>query len=106
MSVRNTSSSIYCGYIDAQKWSIVSVNNDEDMTSMYTAKHGEWREDEGDQQGFPSREEGPKLIRFISPRWRPKNNSSSSPPRSSRAARTKNDAQVAYGVCFRRSLYG
>ena len=72
MSVRNTSSSIYCGYIDAQKWSLVSVNNDEDMTSMYTAKHGEWREDEGDQQGFPSQEEGPKLIRFESPRWRPK----------------------------------
>ena len=47
---------------------------------MHTVKHGEWREDEGDQQGFPSREEGPKLIWFESPRWRPKDNSSSSPP--------------------------
>ena len=28
--------------------------DDEDMTSMHTAKHGEWREDERDQQGFPS----------------------------------------------------
>jgi hypothetical protein len=49
------------------------------MTSMHTAKHGEWHEDERDQQGFPSREEDPKLIRFESPRWRPKDNSSSSP---------------------------
>ena len=54
--------------------------DDEDMTSMHMAEHGEWREDEGDQQGFPSREEGPKLIWFESPRWRPKDNSSSSPP--------------------------
>ena len=30
----------------------------------------------------------------------------SSVPRSPRAARTKNDAQVAYGVHFGRSLYG
>ena len=42
--------------------------DDEDMTSMHTAKHGDRREDEGDQQGFSSREEGPKLIRFESPR--------------------------------------
>ena len=42
------------------------------MTSMHIAKHGKWREDKGDQQNFPSREEGPKLIRFESPRWRPK----------------------------------
>ena len=46
--------------------------DDEDMTSMHTVKHGEWHEDEGDQHGFPSREEGPKLIRFESPRWRSK----------------------------------
>ena len=46
--------------------------DDEDMTSMHMAKHGEWREDEGDLQGFPSRVEGPKLIWFESPRWRPK----------------------------------
>ena len=39
---------------------------------MHMAKHGELREDEGDLQGFPSRVEGPKLIRFESPRWRPK----------------------------------
>ena len=76
------------------------------MTSMHTTKQGEWHEDEGDHKGFPSREEGPKLIRFESRRWRPKNNLSSSPPRSSRAARTKNDAQVAYGVCFRLYLHG
>ena len=73
---------------------------------MHMAKHGEWREDEGDQEGFPRQEDGPKLIRFESPRWTPKNNSSSSPPRSPGAAHTKNDAQVAYGVRFGRSLYG
>ena len=39
---------------------------------MYMAKHGEWHEDEGDLQGFSSRVEGPKLIWFESPRWRPK----------------------------------
>ena len=76
------------------------------MTSMHMAKHCEWRDDEGDLQGFPTRVEGPKLIRFEYPRWRPKNNSSSSPPRSPGVARTKNDAQVAHGVRFRRSLFG
>jgi hypothetical protein len=44
----------------------------ENKTSMHTAKHGEWCEDEGDQQGFSSREEDTKLIRFESSRWRPK----------------------------------
>ena len=73
---------------------------------MHMAKHDEWCEDEGDQQDFPSREDGPKLIRFESPRWRPKNNSSSSPPRNLGAAHTKNDAQIAYRVRFGRSLYG
>ena len=72
---------------------------------MHMVKHGECHDDEGDLQDFPSRVEGPKLIRFESPRWRPKNNSSSSPPQSPQAARTKNDAQVAHGVYFRRSLY-
>jgi hypothetical protein len=33
-------------------------------------------------------------------------NSSSSPARSSRAAHTKNDTPVAYGVRFGRYLYG
>ena len=46
--------------------------DDEDMTSMHMGKYGEWHEDEGDIQGFSSREEGPNLIRFESPRWRPK----------------------------------
>ena len=73
---------------------------------MHMSKYGEWHEDGGDLQDFPSREEGPKLIRFESPRWRPKNNSSSSPPRSPQVARTKNDAQVAHGVHFDRSLFG
>ena len=73
---------------------------DEDMISMHTTKHGELHEDEGDQQSFLSREEGPKLIRFVSPMWRPKNNSSSFP------SRTKNDAQVTYKVRFGCYLYG
>ena len=42
------------------------------MTSMHMGKYGEWHEDEEDLQGFPSREEGPELIRFESPWWRPK----------------------------------
>ena len=79
---------------------------DEDMTSMHMTKHDKWCEDEGDLQGFPTRVEGPKLIRFEYPRWRPKNNSSSSPPRSPGAARTKNNSQVAYGVRFGCYLYG
>jgi len=73
---------------------------------MHMGKYGEWHEDEEDLQDFPSREEGPKLIRFEFPRWRTKNKSSSSPPRSPGAARTKNDAQVTYRVRFERSLYG
>ena len=36
----------------------------------------------------------------------PKNDSSLSPPRSPGAARTKNDAQIAYRVRFERSIYG
>ena len=41
--------------------------DDEEMTSMHMGKYGKWYDDEGDLQGFPSREEGPKLIRFESP---------------------------------------
>ena len=40
------------------------------------------------------------------PKVEAQNISSSSPPRSPGAARTKNDAQVAYGVHFGRSFYG
>jgi hypothetical protein len=46
--------------------------DDVDMTTMHMAKHGEWCEDERDLQGFPSQVEGPQLIRFEYPRWRPK----------------------------------
>ena len=72
--------------------------DDEDMTSMHTAKHGEWHEDEGDQQGFPSREEGPKLIRFESPRWRPKTTQVRVHLGVQEQPTQKNDAQIAYGV--------
>jgi hypothetical protein len=41
----------------------------------------------GDQQGCPHQEGGPKLLRFESPRWRPK--SSSSPSRISEAVPSK-----------------
>ena len=67
------------GYVDRNHDLVTTLTggtvhtlSDEDMTSMPTAKHGECHEDEGDQQGFPSREEGQKLILFESPRWRPK----------------------------------
>ena len=74
------------------------------MSSMDTTTLGEWHSDSRDQHGFPNRDGGPKLIRFESPRWRPKSSLSSS--RSPGAAHTKNDAQAAYGVHFGRSLHG
>lgn len=46
--------------------------DDEDMTPIHMSMRGAWGGEEGDQQGFPSQEEGPRLIRFESPRWRPK----------------------------------
>ena len=48
-------------------------------TSIHMIMLGEPYGDQGDQRGCPKREGGPKLIRFESPRWRPK--SSSSPSR-------------------------
>jgi hypothetical protein len=46
--------------------------NDEDMTPMHTTMNGAWNGVEEVQQGFPSQQGGPRLIRFESPRWRPK----------------------------------
>ena len=46
--------------------------DDEDMTPMLMSMCGAWIGEEGVQQGFPSQEGGPRLIRFESPRWRPK----------------------------------
>jgi hypothetical protein len=46
------------------------------------------------------------LIRFESPRWRPKAIQSSSPVRSPGAVRNKTEAQVTYGVGFGSSIYG
>ena len=40
------------------------------MSSMHMTMLGD--RGRGDQQGCPNREGGPKLIRFESPRWRPK----------------------------------
>jgi hypothetical protein len=47
-------------------------SGDEDMTLMHTTTIGAWKGVEEVQQGFPSQEGGPRLIRFESPRWRPK----------------------------------
>ena len=87
-------------------WFIVifQVFPDEDVSSKGTTTLGEWHRDPRDQHRFPNRDGGPKIIRFESPRWRPKSSSSSS--RSPGAAHTKNDAQAAYGVHFGRSIYG
>ena len=74
------------------------------MSSVGTTTIGEWHRDPRDQHGYANRDGGPKLIRFESPRWRPKSSLSSS--RSPRATRTKINAQVAYRVCFGCSLYG
>ena len=45
---------------------------DEDMTPMHTTMFGAWYGGVGGQQGCPSQEGGLRLIRFESPRWRPK----------------------------------
>ena len=55
--------------------------------------------DQGDQRGCPKREEGPKLIQFESPRWRPK--SSSSPSWPPGLVCLKLVTQDAYGLRFR-----
>ena len=49
---------------------------------------------------------GPEANSVRVPKVEAQSNSSSSPSQSSGAARTKNNAQVAYGVCFGRSLCG
>jgi hypothetical protein len=45
---------------------------DADMETMLMSISGAWIGEDGVQQGFPSQERGPRLIRFESPRWRPK----------------------------------
>jgi hypothetical protein len=45
---------------------------DEDMATMLMSMRGAWIGEDGVQQGFPSQEGGPRLIRFESPGWRPK----------------------------------
>jgi hypothetical protein len=69
------------------------------MASMHMTMLGESHEGQRDQQGHPNQEGGPKLIRFESPRWRPK--SSSSPSRAPGAVHIKMDAQAVYGLRFR-----
>jgi hypothetical protein len=39
---------------------------------MHATMIGAWNRVEEVQQGFPSQQGGPRLIRFESPRWRPK----------------------------------
>jgi len=46
--------------------------DDEDMTPMQMTMFGTWYGGVEGQQGCPSQEGGPRLIRFESPRWRPK----------------------------------
>jgi hypothetical protein len=67
---------------------------DEVMT-MLGKLHG----GQGDQQGHPNREGSSKLIRFESPRWRPK--SSLSPPRNPEPVCLELVTQDAYGLRFR-----
>jgi len=44
------------------------VEDDEDMTPMHTTMIGAWHQEREVQQGCPSHEGGPRLIRFESPR--------------------------------------
>ena len=48
------------------------IGLDEDMTPMYMTMFGAWYGGVGGHQGCASQEGGPRLIRFESPRWRPK----------------------------------
>jgi hypothetical protein len=68
---------------------------DDEIMTMLGELHG----GQGDQQGHPNREGGPKLIRFESPRWRPK--SSLSPPRNPEPVCLELVTQDAYGLRFR-----
>jgi hypothetical protein len=43
--------------------------DDADMATMLMSMRGAWIGEDGVQQGFPSQEGGPRLIRFESPRW-------------------------------------
>jgi hypothetical protein len=45
---------------------------DADMATMLMSICGALIGEDGVQQGFPSQEGGPRLIRLESPRWRPK----------------------------------
>jgi hypothetical protein len=88
-------------YKDGQSFHRLS---DEDMASTHMTMLGELHGGQGDQQGHPNREGGPKLIRFESPRWRPK--SSSSPPRNPGLVCLELVTQDTFGLCFRWSIYG
>jgi hypothetical protein len=76
----------------------VGANGDEDMASTHMTMLGELHGSQGDQQGHPNQQGGPKLIRFESPRWRPK--SSSSPPRNLGPVCLELVTQDAFGLCF------
>jgi hypothetical protein len=65
-------SSVIVTIIMAIITTITSVVIDEDMAPMHTTMIGAWNGVEEVQQRFPSQEGGPRLIRFESPRWRPK----------------------------------
>ena len=73
--------------------------DDEDMTSIHMTMLEEPYGGQGDQRGCPNREGGPKLIRFESPRWRPK--SSLSPARAPGPVCLKLVTHDAFGLCFR-----
>jgi hypothetical protein len=77
----------------------VAGTTDEDMASTHMTMLIELHGGQGDQQGHPNREEGPKLIQFESPRWRPK--SSSSLPRNPGLVYLELVTQDASGLRFR-----
>jgi hypothetical protein len=57
---------------DQNKTLLEEMAPDEDMTLMHTTMIAAWNGVEEVQQGFPSQQGRPRLIRFESPRWRPK----------------------------------
>ena len=64
-----------CLTLTLGKAAVMAALANEDMTSIHMTMRGEPYGDQGDQRGCPNREGGPKLIRFESPRWRPKSSS-------------------------------
>ena len=80
--------------------------DDEDMTSMDTVIVGEWHGVLQGHLGCPNQEGGTRLIRFESPKWRPKETQVRIHLGVQEQPTQKIDAQATYSVRFGCFLYG